>query len=168
MSDREEVLELYKAFVDTITANEQRRQTLSAFYTSLIAAAGALLASDHQYEPIWIAVVVLIVSTIWFLSVRYFRRLASAKFAVIRQMEAHFSIRPFELEWHHFKHKTAETKKGGEEGNLEVDEAKPEQRKWARWTLTHYDQVIPLLAVVASGVYLFLQIYDAVLECLSK
>jgi len=31
----------------------------------LIAAVGALLASDHAYDPVWIAFVVLIISAVW-------------------------------------------------------------------------------------------------------
>lgn len=147
MTDRAEILELYKVFVDTITANEQRRQTLSAFYTSLIAAGAALLGSGRHYDPVWIVSAVLVVSLIWFLTMRYFRRLAQAKFKVIGEMETHFELRPFELEWRHFKNKSS----------TDSETVKP--RKWSRWTLTHFDQVIPLLAAISSAGYLLYRVF---------
>ncbi|RLA40130.1 MAG: hypothetical protein DRR42_26365 [Gammaproteobacteria bacterium] len=142
MTDKVEILELYKTFVETITANEQRRQSLSAFYTSLIAIGAAALGSESGFDPVWIVLAILIVSVIWFLTMRYFSRLASAKFQVINEMERNFTIRPFEQEWHYFKNKPSK------DGKSTVP------RSWSRWTLTHFDQVMPALATMCSIAYL--------------
>ncbi len=151
MTERQETLELYKTFVETITANEHRRQSLSAVYTSLIASALALVASDAEFDLAWISLGVFVVALVWFLSVRYFRRLAAAKFEVVKKMEREFCIQPFALEWLYFKHKAPKEKGDG-----------PEKRKWARVTLTHYDQAVPLLAMLFSGGYLLWLAYQGV------
>jgi hypothetical protein len=140
MTEKEQILELYKTFVETITANEQRRQALSAFYTSLIAAGGAA-SNSSAFDSELLALAILIVSLIWLVSVRYFRRLAWAKFAVIHEMESHFALRPFEREWQYFT-TTTDAKR------------RLVPRRWSRWTLTHFDQVIPSLTAAASLCYL--------------
>lgn len=142
MTEKSEIIELYSVFVGTVTASEQRRQTLSAFYTSLIAAGAAVLGSGSEFDSAWIVSAILIVSVIWFMTMRYFRRLASAKFKVIREMESHFSMQPFDMEWHHFKNKPSK------DGESMIP------RRWSQWTLTHFDQVVPLLATVFSTAYL--------------
>ena len=148
VSDKTETLELYKVFVETITATEQRRQAFGAFYTSLIAAGAALAGADEEIDFLWIAVIALGVSIVWFLTIQYFHRLASAKFAVVASMESELAIRPFELEWYHFKNKI------GPNGD-----AVP--RPLSRWTLKHFDQVVPVAVMAASVVYLTFRAYAA-------
>ena len=137
MTSSDEMLELYKTYVETITANESRRQSISALYVSLIAAAGALLASDTESNEVWIAAAILIVSVVWFLSVRYFARLARAKFDVIERMESTFSFAPFAVEWEQFKSDGASSRLG-----------------LSGWTLTRFDQVIPGLSAACSCAFL--------------
>lgn len=104
MTDREEALELYKVMVGTITANEQRRQQSATIFMSLIATGFAALGIVEDLQPIYIATATALVSVVWFLTVKYFKRLAKAKFEVIAQLEKHFAIWPFDLEWKAFNH----------------------------------------------------------------
>ena len=156
MDQHQEAIELYKTYVETITANEHRRQSIGALYTSLIAAAGVLLASDREFDPHWIALGVLVISGVWLASVRYFIRLAQAKFVVIRQLEDQFSIKPFRREWQAFKQheKPGETEVSGDDTPLTESEAR--RARWSMWTLTHYDQVVPGMAGLTSLAYLLL------------
>ncbi|MGB0689415.1 MAG: RipA family octameric membrane protein [Candidatus Puniceispirillum sp.] len=43
-------------------------------------------------------------------TIRYFRRLAKAKFMVIEELERTWSIQPFKLEWGYFKSENPEKK----------------------------------------------------------
>ena len=103
MGEKEEIVGIYCAYVQTITANEQRRQTLAAFYLSLVAAGIALIASEKDIQYIAIAIPISIVSLVWFSTVCYFRNLAKAKFKVIADLESNFEIKPFANEWIYYK-----------------------------------------------------------------
>ena len=106
MTDKEEALELYKTYVDTITANEQRRQQLAAFYLSLVAAGIALLGTIKGIDPLAVLGPMFVIAAVWYATIRYFRRLAQAKFKVIAELESHFTIRPFQLEHRYYKSKS--------------------------------------------------------------
>ncbi|TXL12628.1 hypothetical protein BMR04_15250 [Methylococcaceae bacterium HT3] len=73
MNDMQNIVEIYGVYVQTITANEQRRQALSAFYLSVVAAGIALLASEKEIEYLAIAVPISIVSLVWLSTIQYFR-----------------------------------------------------------------------------------------------
>lgn len=141
MTDKTELIELYKIVVNTITANEQRRQQGNAVYLSMVAAGMAAIGGIKNFDPVYLALPALPISLIWFASVRYFRQLARAKFRVIGEIEKNFSIRPFELEWQHFKSST--------DGNLRLP-------KWLRlrFGLTHLEMCVPAFLAAASALYL--------------
>lgn len=141
MTKKEEVLELYKVMVGTITSSEQRRQQLGAVFLTLIAAGITALGAIKDLDPIYVAVPGLIVSVIWFASVSYFRRLAQAKFKVIEELEKHFSIRPFELERTFFKNPRDAGSGGGK------------QRRSLRLGLTQLEMIVPGALMLVSGAY---------------
>ncbi|MGD1927147.1 MAG: hypothetical protein ACFB03_23625 [Paracoccaceae bacterium] len=101
--DKQEVLELYKVLVGTVTANEQRRQQINSVFLSLIgigaAGLGAFYQSEKPVELLFIAVPGMFLSAIWWAQISYLRRLASAKFRVIETMESQFVMKPFTDEW---------------------------------------------------------------------
>ena len=72
--------------------------------------------------------------------------MASAKFKIIAEMESHFAIKPFELELWRFKKKPAKESDGWV------------AQKCSRWTLTHFDQVLPSLIALTSAIYLIYKI----------
>ena len=76
-------LEIYKIFVGTITASENRRQQASTVYLGMIAAVFTVMASIKNIELIFPVLVILVTSVLWWLTINYFRRLAKAKFSVI-------------------------------------------------------------------------------------
>ena len=132
MSDRQEIVELYGIYVQTITANEQRRQALAAFYLSLVAAGIAMLASDKDIQYLTIAIPISIVSLVWFATISYFRNLAQAKFKVIGDLEAKFEIKPFTDEWRYYK---------------------DARGKW-RIGLTHLELIVPATLFITSISYI--------------
>ena len=103
MTEKPTKFELYSVFVETITANEQRRQQTSAIYLTLMSAGITILGTVEGLEPIYVIFPITIIGLIWLLSILYFRNLAQAKFSVIAQLEADWETKPFELEWAAFK-----------------------------------------------------------------
>lgn len=154
MIDKKEILSLYSIYVQTITANEQRRLQISIFYLSLIGAGAALLGST-KVDPLFVIVPSFFVSLIWFLSIKYFRKLASAKFEVISQMESHFSIKPFKIERSIYKETNGARKKvkGGKKRGL---------------GLSHLDMLAPLAFLTISGLYLLSKIILRIIVFVSE
>lgn len=93
-----EKLELYRLMVETVSANEARRQQMMTLYVSLFVAGFAALGSIEALDPLYLVVPALALSIVWYSSLRYFRALATAKFAVISHLEEDFPIKPFDME----------------------------------------------------------------------
>ena len=140
MTDLDRKLEIYKAFISTVTANENRRQQASVVYLGMIAAIVTAVGVVHSNTPlIYPTSLIFLISAIWFLTIRYFRRLAKAKFSVISEIEKDFPIAPFEMEWEILS----------DEKNKQID-------------LTHLEMLLPLLIALACGGYI---VFSVVSHC---
>ncbi len=137
-----EQLEIYKVFVNTITANEGRRQKISTAYIGMIAAITTATAAIPELPSIVSATVILAISITWFLTVVYFRNLAQAKFTVINEIEESLSVPAFALEWRHFK-------KGSMFGWL---------------SLTKLEMVIPALTALVSSIWVIRFVAHRIVE----
>lgn len=99
MTDLEARLEIYRIWVDTITAAERRRHFVSASYAFLALAPIPVAGALPDVEVIYIAAPVYFVSGLWLATVYSFRCLAMAKFKVIEEMEETLPVAPFREEW---------------------------------------------------------------------
>ena len=127
-----EHLEIYKIVVDTITANEGRRQGTTTAYLGMLAAIATVTAAIPGLPLIAPMLAVFVIALTWFATVLYFRRLAQAKFAVITEIEKKLVLPAFKLEWQHFKGK----------------------RKFVHLSLTYLEMVVPAGAAVVSFGYI--------------
>ena len=127
-----ERLEIYKIFVETITANEGRRQQAATAYLGIMAALFTAAWSIPDLPRLIPAIAVLVISITWFATVQYFLHLAQAKFAVIQEIEKEFSLPAFKLEWDYFN-------KHNGNGFLR---------------LTRIEQVVPALAAIICAGYI--------------
>ena len=127
--------ELYKTFVETITAAEQRRQQASAVYLSLISAGAAALGIANDLDQIYVVIPAMVVSIIWFSSIQYFRGLAEAKFKVIEKLEATWVIKPFKQEWEEF-------------------EKLKKKNPMLRVKLTQLETIPPIIIIISSTLYI--------------
>jgi hypothetical protein len=106
--------ELYRLYVETAEKNIDRRMETNKFYLTLVAGIfvayaflleGKLLTAPQSVDLVhtiahWtLPVLLLIVSVTWFLSLRTFRSISSAKFKVIGEMEGSLPYNPFGREW---------------------------------------------------------------------
>ncbi len=53
----------------------------------------------YNMQLIYPASLIFLISTVWFLTIRYFRRQAKAKFAVVSEIEKDLPVAAFEMEW---------------------------------------------------------------------
>ena len=127
-----EHLEIYKVVVDTITANEGRRQRANAAYLGMLAAIATVAAAIPQLPLIAPVSAIFVIALTWLATVLYFRRLAQAKFAVITEIEKTLVLPAFKLEWQHFKG----------------------QRSFFQLGLTHLEMVIPAGVAACGAAYI--------------
>lgn len=127
-----ERLELYKVMIATITAAEQRRQQVTTVNISLVVAGMTALGGIKGLDPIYIALPALPLAVIWLSSIRFFRRVAKAKWEVVGELEREFEAQPFGDEWRTVKDK------------LDV----------MPFGLTHLEMFIPAAIITASTLYL--------------
>jgi hypothetical protein len=125
--------------VETITANEQRRQNASAIYIALVSAAIAFWGANLSIDPLVVVAPVTVGSLLWALKMFYFRSLARAKFAVIAEIEKDWELKPFEMEWRLFK-----------SSNM----------SWARPGLSLLEMLIPTLIFAAGIIYLIFRLSE--------
>lgn len=99
----DQLLNMHATLVDTACASETKRQSVSVTSAGLISAGAAWLASDKDFVLIYLVVPVMIVSSIWFVTVRYYQQLAKAKWDVIHEIEDKLCFQPFKREWELYK-----------------------------------------------------------------
>ena len=102
-----QALDLYRIMVETVTANEQRRQLISSVFLTLLAAGFGASGTIENFNFAFASAPALVISFVWFSQVRHLKRLAKAKFYVIGQLEEKMSFRPFEEEWNYLSHNKA-------------------------------------------------------------
>lgn len=134
-------IEIYTAYIETITANENRRQQASNVYLAMVVAVATVGGAFQEIERIVLASASFLVSLVWLFSICYFRRLAKAKFAVIDCFESTLGFGAFKLERKALKEFKASRK----------------HLKLMRLELTHLEMIVPLLAVVVSGGYILVK-----------
>lgn len=105
VDNTQENLELYKVFVESVAQNEAKRLQANSTYMGFCGALAAVAASISGANIPLLAVAALLLSLIWYLTIRYHRDLAAAKFEVIDKLEATFSIKPYEEEERYMKAK---------------------------------------------------------------
>lgn len=97
--------------VETITAAEARRQQVNTGFLALLATGFAAFGALKDVDFIYFSLPGFVVSVIWFQKIKFFKRLATAKFKVVEQLESSFSTQPFLLEWS-FLHEDRKTSTG--------------------------------------------------------
>lgn len=102
MDEINQKIEIYGIFVRTITAAENRRQQASTIYLGIIVAVFTVAGAVDELPRALPAIATLATSIIWLATVKYFRRLAQAKFAAIKSIESDLPVAPFKLEWQEF------------------------------------------------------------------
>lgn len=101
--EKAQLLALHSTLVDTACASETKRQSISVASAGLISAGVAIFASDKGFSFAYLCVPLLIISSIWFITVRFYQNLAVAKWKVILEIEDKLYFQPFKREWELYK-----------------------------------------------------------------
>ena len=103
MDKDSQAIALHGKLVDTDCASETKRQSVSISSAALISAGAAWVASDKNFVLAYLILPLMIVSAIWFVTVRYYQQLAKAKWTVIHEIENELAYQPFKREWELYK-----------------------------------------------------------------
>lgn len=151
--DKEVLLQLYSIHSNLISNNESKRQLANQIYTAIVSAliaAGAVVMTDdsrsNNVSVDFFAITTILLCCVWYLTIQYHRRLASAKFSVVLRMEKKFQIHPYAEEWAFFKSASAAPRS-------------PE--------LTTIERSVPLIVGVMATVLLVSRNYEYLLSALS-
>jgi hypothetical protein len=108
------ILDLYKTAVEMADRTSARRAGANSFFLALntaLAAVVGIVSSARKSSPgegsgyfdafglLVTAVAGIVLALVWWLLLRYYRRLNSAKFEVISKLEARLPAQPFTDEW---------------------------------------------------------------------
>lgn len=109
-SRRAEVLELYKLAVEMADRISARRGTANAFFLSVQSTFVALvgfgfpkLASSPWWAPVAVTLAGITLSATWWLQLRSYRDLNTAKFKGINKIEESLPVKIFADEWEELK-----------------------------------------------------------------
>jgi hypothetical protein len=114
-------LDLYKLTVELADRVTSRRGTASSFFLAINSALAAFAGSRPRH-PSWVVRAAgLLLAAAWWLLLRSYRDLNSAKFSVIREMETCLPVQPFDAEWKYLKKDALPWWKGryAEQGTVE-------------------------------------------------
>ncbi len=105
MDDKEILLEQYKMYVETAENVTDRRQSANNFFltinSAIIAFTGFLTTQPFKIWYIIVAIAGLLISILWWLTLKSFRDLNSCKFKVIHEMEEKLPLKLFTCEWNY-------------------------------------------------------------------
>lgn len=122
-------IEIYRIYVESAERNIGRRLEANRYYFSVVAALfvvyaflvegklekilaqgqqrGVLSSLSFEFGVYFILPLLLfVVSVAWFITLRGFRALSTAKYSVITDMEKQLPLSPFEKEWAHLNTNT--------------------------------------------------------------
>lgn len=104
--DAHHTVDIYKLAVEMADRTSARRATANSYFltaeTALLSVAGLVGAygpSGKWWADVTIAMAGVALSAAWWLLLGSYRRLSSAKFKVINEIERSLSTRPFSMEW---------------------------------------------------------------------
>ena len=104
---QQNLLKQYLFLCETADRVTDRRQNANKFYLAvnslIFAVAGYLSTLDVKMTPILISVLGVTVSFIWFLHINSFKKLNSAKYEVIQEIETHLPAKIYQKEEEYLK-----------------------------------------------------------------
>lgn len=100
---KDEMLELYKMMSQSIINNENKRLNTNVFYITIVSALYTIGFSKLDVSLLYISIINIILSIIWFINIEIYKKLADAKFKVISDLEDNLHYPIFSKEYEYFK-----------------------------------------------------------------
>ena len=102
-----EIMEQYRLYVESADKVSQLRANANSFYITVNTLLLAFLGMKyHEIDECFLYVILfagVLLSIVWFLNIRYYRALNTAKFKVIHILESKLPFQPYVSEWEFLK-----------------------------------------------------------------
>ena len=93
------VLELWKTCVELANAKTEKRTSSNNIFITINAALLAVVSFSLDYKSILLSIVGFAVCVVWLNSIESYKKLSSAKYHIINEIELQLPLKPFAYEW---------------------------------------------------------------------
>lgn len=95
----QDVLVIWQTCVEMANGVSQRRDTMNNLFVTLNIAVIAAVSWMWDVKTVFLCVAGLVICVVWLLYINNFKRLNTAKFRVIYDLEERLGVNPFKDEW---------------------------------------------------------------------
>lgn len=95
----QDVLAIWQTCVEMANGVSQRRDTMNNLFVTLNIAVIAAVSWMWDVKTVFLCVAGLVICVVWLLYINNFKRLNTAKFRVIYDLEERLGVTPFKDEW---------------------------------------------------------------------
>lgn len=96
---QQDVLAIWQTCVEMANGVSQRRDTMNNLFVTLNIAVIAAVSWMWDVKTVFLCVAGLVICVVWLLYINNFKRLNTAKFRVIYDLEERLGVTPFKDEW---------------------------------------------------------------------
>lgn len=96
---KQDVLTIWQTCVEMANGVSQRRDTMNNLFVTLNIAVIAAVSWMWDVKTVFLCVAGLVICVVWLLYINNFKRLNTAKFRVIYDLEERLGVTPFKDEW---------------------------------------------------------------------
>lgn len=96
---KQDVLAIWQTCVEMANRVSQRRDTMNNLFVTLNIAVIAAVSWMWDVKTVFLCVAGLVICVVWLLYINNFKRLNTAKFRVIYDLEERLGVTPFKDEW---------------------------------------------------------------------
>ena len=96
---KQDVLATWQTCVEMANGVSQRRDTMNNLFVTLNIAVIAAVSWMWDVKTVFLCVAGLVICVVWLLYINNFKRLNTAKFRVIYDLEERLGVTPFKDEW---------------------------------------------------------------------
>ena len=93
------VLEQWKTCVEMANNNTEKRTNTNNIFITINAALLAVVSFSLDYKSIILSLVGVAVCIVWLNSIESYKKLSSAKYHIINEIELQLPLKPFTYEW---------------------------------------------------------------------
>ena len=103
--NKDQLIQIWESYTSHAEEITNKRQNINTLFISIEIAILGFIVYDLKILGICLSIAGLIVSIAWVFMIISYRKLNSAKFEVINQIEEKMDIKPYKLEWDILKKK---------------------------------------------------------------
>ena len=96
---KQDILAIWQTCVEMANGVSQRRDTMNNLFVTLNIAVIAAVSWMWDVKTVFLCVAGLVICVVWLLYINNFKRLNTAKFRVIYDLEERLGVTPFKDEW---------------------------------------------------------------------